>query len=79
MESLREKKGGVSYEELLTISGTKYSAFQEAVRAAGSSKSEDFINEVLDDAASMINLTEEEREERNFAKNEQINKTTYQK
>ncbi|GFW71145.1 hypothetical protein TNCV_91881 [Trichonephila clavipes] len=36
----------------------------EAARAAGLSKSEDFINEVLDDTASLMNLTEEERQER---------------
>ncbi|GFX63282.1 hypothetical protein TNCV_3896071 [Trichonephila clavipes] len=36
----------------------------EAARAAGLSNSEDFINEVLDDAASVMNLTEEEYLER---------------
>ncbi|GFW64145.1 hypothetical protein TNCV_708501 [Trichonephila clavipes] len=34
-------------------------AFIEAARAAGLSKFEDFINEMLDDAVSVINLTEE--------------------
>ncbi|GFW75102.1 uncharacterized protein TNCV_448071 [Trichonephila clavipes] len=33
-------------------------------KTAGLSKSEDFINEVLDDAASVMNLTKEERHER---------------
>ncbi|GFT19276.1 uncharacterized protein TNCV_303781 [Trichonephila clavipes] len=48
LESLCDKKGVVSYEDLLIINGTKYSVFREA---AGLEKSEDFINEVLDDAA----------------------------
>ncbi|GFT24080.1 transposable element Tc3 transposase [Trichonephila clavipes] len=43
------------------------------MEAAGLSKSEDFINEVLDDAASVINLTEERRQERTLRKKEQIN------
>ncbi|GFX22083.1 hypothetical protein TNCV_3054391 [Trichonephila clavipes] len=60
--NLCEKKGVVSYEYLLTIKGTKYSTFQEAERAAGLSKSDDFINEVLDDAASVINITEKKRQ-----------------
>ncbi|GFX75182.1 hypothetical protein TNCV_3171091 [Trichonephila clavipes] len=47
LESLGEKKGVVSYKALLTINGNKYSDFQED---AGLSNSEDFINEVLDDA-----------------------------
>ncbi|GFW19786.1 hypothetical protein TNCV_3560891 [Trichonephila clavipes] len=55
LESLREKKDVVSYDELLTINESKYSTFLEA---AGLSKSEDFISEVLDDVASVINLTE---------------------
>ncbi|GFT58433.1 hypothetical protein TNCV_2119281 [Trichonephila clavipes] len=78
----------MSPEDLLPIKGTKYSIFQEAARAAGLSKSEDFVNEVLDDVASVMNLTEKERKERIFlAKNfqerrqqqqkkEQINRTT---
>ncbi|GFS51502.1 uncharacterized protein TNCV_549471 [Trichonephila clavipes] len=49
---------------------------QEAARAAGLSKSEDFINEVLDDAVSVRNLTEEEPQEGIFRKNEQITRTT---
>ncbi|GFW56755.1 hypothetical protein TNCV_4068351 [Trichonephila clavipes] len=32
-----------------------YSTFQEAVRAAGLSKTYDFMNEVLDEAASVMN------------------------
>ncbi|GFU98118.1 hypothetical protein TNCV_1491401 [Trichonephila clavipes] len=36
---------------------------KEAARAVGLSKSEDVINEVLDDAASVMNLTEKERKE----------------
>ncbi|GFW75378.1 hypothetical protein TNCV_4190321 [Trichonephila clavipes] len=58
------KKSVVSYEDSLKINRSKYSAFQEAARATGLLKSEDFINEVLDDAASVINLTDEERLER---------------
>ncbi|GFW15471.1 hypothetical protein TNCV_4656111 [Trichonephila clavipes] len=72
LELLPEKKGVVSYEDLLTINRTKYSTFQ---KAAGLLKSEDFINEVLDDAASVINLTEEERQERILQRKEQINNT----
>ncbi|GFX29029.1 hypothetical protein TNCV_3030711 [Trichonephila clavipes] len=63
LESLREKKCVVSYEDSLTINGTKHSTIQ---KAAGLSKSEDFINEVLDDAASVMNLTGKERQERNL-------------
>ncbi|GFV52266.1 hypothetical protein TNCV_3197661 [Trichonephila clavipes] len=48
LDSLREKKGVVSYEDLLTINGTKYLSFHIPARAAGLSKSEDFlINEVV--------------------------------
>ncbi|GFV97702.1 hypothetical protein TNCV_2312891 [Trichonephila clavipes] len=47
----------------LTTNGTKYSTFQKAARATGLPKSENFINEVLDDAVSFLNLTEEERQE----------------
>ncbi|GFW47722.1 hypothetical protein TNCV_2829121 [Trichonephila clavipes] len=76
LETLREKKSVVSFEDLLSINGTKYSAFQEAARAAGLSKSEDFfINEVLNDAVSVMNLNEEERQERILRKKEQINRT----
>ncbi|GFY07214.1 hypothetical protein TNCV_277611 [Trichonephila clavipes] len=53
LEALLEKKGVVSYKDLLIINGTKYSHFPEAARSAGLSKSEEFINEVLDDAASV--------------------------
>ncbi|GFU70189.1 uncharacterized protein TNCV_5057811 [Trichonephila clavipes] len=60
LESLKDKKGVVSYEGLLKINGTEYSAFQGGARATGGLKSEDFINEVLDDAVSVMNLTEEE-------------------
>ncbi|GFT80698.1 hypothetical protein TNCV_127421 [Trichonephila clavipes] len=63
LESLREKKGIVSCEDLLTINGTKQSTHQEAARAAHLSKSKDFTNEVSDDATSVINLTEEEHQE----------------
>ncbi|GFW14259.1 hypothetical protein TNCV_3548481 [Trichonephila clavipes] len=59
LESLREKKGVVLIRTLNTINGTKYSNFQEAARAAGLSKSGDFISQVLDDAASEMNLTED--------------------
>ncbi|GFX29533.1 mariner Mos1 transposase [Trichonephila clavipes] len=58
LESLREKKGFVSYEDL-TINGTNYTTFQEAARGAGLPISGDFIDEELDDAASVMNLTEE--------------------
>ncbi|GFW30999.1 hypothetical protein TNCV_2940991 [Trichonephila clavipes] len=60
IESLREKKRVVSHEDLLTINGSKCSTFQVAARVAGLSKSQNFINEVLNDAALVINLTEEE-------------------
>ncbi|GFX39663.1 hypothetical protein TNCV_2104071 [Trichonephila clavipes] len=53
LELLHEKKGVVFYEDLLTINETKYSTFQEAARTADLSKSKDFINEMLDDAASV--------------------------
>ncbi|GFT49296.1 hypothetical protein TNCV_4582901 [Trichonephila clavipes] len=76
LESLSDKKGIVSYEDLLTINGTKYPTFQKAARAAGLSKSRNFINEVLDVAISVRNLTEEERQERILRKKEQINKDT---
>ncbi|GFW82154.1 hypothetical protein TNCV_5056291 [Trichonephila clavipes] len=36
--SLREKKGDVSYGDLLTINGAKYPTFQEPAGAAGLSK-----------------------------------------
>ncbi|GFT75310.1 hypothetical protein TNCV_967681 [Trichonephila clavipes] len=57
LESLRNKEGVVSYENLLTINETRYSSFQEASRerATGLSKSEEFVNKGLDDAASVIN------------------------
>ncbi|GFT74042.1 hypothetical protein TNCV_3707771 [Trichonephila clavipes] len=41
--------------------GTKYTTLQET---AGLSKSEDFINEILDDATSVMNLTVEERQDK---------------
>ncbi|GFT96014.1 hypothetical protein TNCV_313071 [Trichonephila clavipes] len=47
-----------------------------AASVAGLSKSEDFINEVLDDAASEMNLNEQEHREKNLPKKEQINRTT---
>ncbi|GFU62190.1 hypothetical protein TNCV_2474211 [Trichonephila clavipes] len=75
--SLQEKKSFVSYGDLLLINGTKYSTFQEAARAAYLSKFENFINEMLHSAASMMNLTEEEHHERILPKkNTQINRTT---
>ncbi|GFW69066.1 hypothetical protein TNCV_2919641 [Trichonephila clavipes] len=57
------RKKALSHTKTLKIDGTKYSTFQEA---AGLSKSEElfFINEVLDDAASVMNLTEAERKDR---------------
>ncbi|GFU96288.1 hypothetical protein TNCV_88651 [Trichonephila clavipes] len=55
-----------------TINGAKYSTFQGI---AGLPKSEDFINEVADDAVSGMNLTVEERQERILQKREQINGT----
>ncbi|GFW17649.1 hypothetical protein TNCV_2652061 [Trichonephila clavipes] len=76
LESLREKKSVVSYDYLLTINGTKCSSLQEGARAAGLSKSKDFIKEVLIDAASAMNLIEEERQERILRKKEQISGTT---
>ncbi|GFW46339.1 hypothetical protein TNCV_4810271 [Trichonephila clavipes] len=49
---VEEKKDVAPYEDLLTIIGTKYSIFNDAARASGLSKSEDFfINETLDEAA----------------------------
>ncbi|GFW70051.1 hypothetical protein TNCV_1405041 [Trichonephila clavipes] len=60
LEALREKKSVVSYEDILTINGTKYSTFQEVVIAEGLSESADFVNEVSGDVASVLNLTEEE-------------------
>ncbi|GFU12972.1 hypothetical protein TNCV_1457011 [Trichonephila clavipes] len=63
LESLQEKKGLVSYEDLLRINGTQYSTYQEATSL---SKFEDFIDEVLNDVASVMNLTEEECQERNL-------------
>ncbi|GFU78483.1 hypothetical protein TNCV_2300951 [Trichonephila clavipes] len=61
LELLHEKKDTVSYKNLFLINGTKYSTFQKAARAACLSKFEDFITEVLNDAASEVNLIEEER------------------
>ncbi|GFU05145.1 hypothetical protein TNCV_574921 [Trichonephila clavipes] len=63
--------GIVSREErccldLLTINGTKYSTFQEAARL---SNSHDFINEMLDDAASVINVTEKRDKNELWGKN----------
>ncbi|GFX69245.1 hypothetical protein TNCV_3564211 [Trichonephila clavipes] len=43
-------------------------------KVSGLSKSEDFINELLDDTASVINLTEEERQERILRKKGQMNR-----
>ncbi|GFV04560.1 hypothetical protein TNCV_1189551 [Trichonephila clavipes] len=57
----------------LAINGNKYLTFQ---RAAGFSISRDFIDEVLDDVTSVMNLTEEERLKANFTKKTQINRTT---
>ncbi|GFW77915.1 hypothetical protein TNCV_3911251 [Trichonephila clavipes] len=65
LESLSEKKGFVSYEDLSTINRTKYPTFQEAAIATGVSKSENFIREVLENAASLMNLTASRM---NFAK-----------
>ncbi|GFW50263.1 hypothetical protein TNCV_4696801 [Trichonephila clavipes] len=70
---VREKKGVVSYDGLLTIKGIKYSTFQETVSL---SKSEDFIDGVLDDAALVMHLIEEKSQERILRKKEQINGTT---
>ncbi|GFW06428.1 hypothetical protein TNCV_2187631 [Trichonephila clavipes] len=64
LESLHEKKCVVSYEILLKINETKYSTFQEAARTAGLSKADDFMNEMLDDADSVMSLIEEECQER---------------
>ncbi|GFU29090.1 hypothetical protein TNCV_4836941 [Trichonephila clavipes] len=61
LESLREKERVILYEDLCTINRTKYSTFKEA---ADLSKSEDFMYEVLDDTASVMNLSEEERQDR---------------
>ncbi|GFY34495.1 hypothetical protein TNCV_2821811 [Trichonephila clavipes] len=44
----------------------------EAARATGLSKSEDFISEVVDDAPSVKNLTEEEHQERILRKQRAI-------
>ncbi|GFW58090.1 hypothetical protein TNCV_2742361 [Trichonephila clavipes] len=74
LESFLGKKGIVYFEDLITINGTKYSNFQ--ARAAGLSKFEHFVNEALYDAASVMDLTEEERQERILRKKEQINRTT---
>ncbi|GFW89005.1 hypothetical protein TNCV_2684391 [Trichonephila clavipes] len=52
------------------------STFHEATRAAGLSKSDDFINEVLDDATLLMNLSEEEDQERILREKEQINRST---
>ncbi|GFU95091.1 hypothetical protein TNCV_4138751 [Trichonephila clavipes] len=64
LESLREKKGVLSYEDLLTINelNTPLSRKlqEKEERAAGLSKSEEFIKEVLDDGTSVMNSTEEE-------------------
>ncbi|GFU65432.1 hypothetical protein TNCV_633551 [Trichonephila clavipes] len=57
------KKCNVSYEDLLTINGIKYSVFQESARATSLSKSEDCINKVLDDAVSVMYLKAEKRQE----------------
>ncbi|GFV54250.1 hypothetical protein TNCV_3467651 [Trichonephila clavipes] len=65
----RRKIGIFSYEDLLIINGNKYSTFQEA---GDLSKSGDFINEVPDDAASVITLTEVKWQERILRKEEQI-------
>ncbi|GFV41078.1 hypothetical protein TNCV_2666691 [Trichonephila clavipes] len=63
LPGLREKKEVVSYEDLLLIKGAKYSIFQEAERAEGLSKSDDLVDEVLDDATSLMNLREKDRQE----------------
>ncbi|GFV50954.1 hypothetical protein TNCV_302151 [Trichonephila clavipes] len=76
LKSLREKKCVVSHVNSSTINGAKYSTFQRAAKTAGLSKSEDFINEMLDDAASMMSLTEDEQQERNLQNKEQINGST---
>ncbi|GFV91853.1 hypothetical protein TNCV_2975241 [Trichonephila clavipes] len=74
--SLCDKRGVVSYEDLLTINGTKYSTFQEAARVAGLLKSEDSILEALDDAALVMNLTEEEGQERLVREKKTKNRNT---
>ncbi|GFV87481.1 hypothetical protein TNCV_3281191 [Trichonephila clavipes] len=75
LESLLEKKGVVSYEDLLNIHGTKCWTFQEATSAPGLSKSENLINDVMDDVASMMNLIEEELHEEILQIKQQINRT----
>ncbi|GFY30845.1 hypothetical protein TNCV_3120051 [Trichonephila clavipes] len=64
LESLRKKKGVVSYEDLITINVTKFSTFKKAKRTTGLRKSADFINEVLDEETSVRKVTEKERQER---------------
>ncbi|GFT20033.1 hypothetical protein TNCV_4994331 [Trichonephila clavipes] len=68
LESLREKKGVFSSEDLLTINGTKDSISHEGARAEDLSKSEYFIGEVLAVAASVMNVTKEEHQSE-FCKN----------
>ncbi|GFW65861.1 putative RNA-directed DNA polymerase from transposon BS [Trichonephila clavipes] len=83
-KSLNSCIGVISERDLMSIpeseipeSFSDHGVIQEAARAGGLSKSEDdFINEVLDDAVSVMNLTEEERQERILRKKEQINGTT---
>ncbi|GFX67707.1 hypothetical protein TNCV_3934481 [Trichonephila clavipes] len=49
--------------------------FQEFTRTAGLSKSKKFINEVMEDAVSVMNLMEVERQERILRNKEQTNRT----
>ncbi|GFU31103.1 hypothetical protein TNCV_2193071, partial [Trichonephila clavipes] len=63
LEGFSENKGVDAYEDMLTINGK---TFQAAVIATGLSKPENFINEMLDNAASVENLNEEERQERTW-------------
>ncbi|GFW79727.1 hypothetical protein TNCV_4361531 [Trichonephila clavipes] len=74
LESLCEKKGVFLHEDFLAINGTKYSTFQTAAGVAGLSKSEDCFNEVLNGAASEMNLNKKKRQERILRK--KINLTT---
>ncbi|GFY34498.1 hypothetical protein TNCV_2821841 [Trichonephila clavipes] len=71
-ESLREKKGVAYTKTLINNQRNSNSTFQEAARATGLSKSEDFISEVVDDAPSVKNLTEEEHQERILRKQRAI-------
>ncbi|GFV96981.1 hypothetical protein TNCV_4351941 [Trichonephila clavipes] len=55
-ESMREKNGVASYEDLLTIN------FSGICKRCKLPKSDDLINEVLDDAASAMSLAGKERQ-----------------